>query len=477
MLIDDYTILSAAPEHVGALAEVERRAGARFGSSVPEQVLTRTIPLAVLEDAQRAGLLWVALTSGGEPVGFALAQSVGGRAHLEELDVLPEHGRRGIGAALVSAVERWALFQGLTELTLTTYLEYPWNADYYSKLGFERIAAGDLDVDMRRRLVDEDALGLERDRRVAMRKHLTAGQRPPMPRPDRRSLLAYVLIAYAVTWALWIPPLVYSASSGWPLPSIGQGSAWAALTPLQFGMAVCFQLAVYGPAVAALVVLLRGRDRGALRSWARSVVRLRVAPGWYAFVLLAPLALAALVTAVSLAMGAELVVAGIPALGALAVMAITQILTSGMEEPGWRGFALPLLQRTHSAENASWYLGLIWAGWHLPYVLYLYRELPLWQLPLILAGFTMSIVAMGYVHAWLHNSAESTAMNVILHGWANATNVVVAATVLSPVVPLVTAGMTWLFVAWLFWRYGKQTLRTASGRNAPYEPLRHSTPR
>ena len=176
MLLDGYTILSAAPEHVGALAEVERRAGARFGSSVPEQVLTRTIPPAVLEDAQRAGLLWVALTSGGEPVGFALAQSAGGRAHLEELDVLPEHGRRGIGAALVSAVEQWALFQGLTELTLTTYLDYPWNADYYSKLGFERIAASDLDVEMRRRLEDEEALGLERDRRVAMRKHLTAGQ-------------------------------------------------------------------------------------------------------------------------------------------------------------------------------------------------------------------------------------------------------------------------------------------------------------
>ena len=96
MLIDDYTILSAAPEHVDALAEIERRAGARFGSSVPERVLTRTVSPSVLEDAQRAGRLWVALTSGGEPVGFALAQSSGGRAHLDELDVLPEHGRRGI---------------------------------------------------------------------------------------------------------------------------------------------------------------------------------------------------------------------------------------------------------------------------------------------------------------------------------------------------------------------------------------------
>lgn len=284
-----------------------------------------------------------------------------------------------------------------------------------------------------------------------------------MPGPDKASLISYVLIAYAVTWALWIPPLVYSASSGWALPTLDRGfGAWAALTPLQLGMGVCFQLAVYGPAVAALVVLLRGRDRGELKSWARSIVRFRVAPGWCAFVLLAPLALAALVTAVSLALGGKLVVGAIPTFAVLAAMAVTQVLTSGMEEPGWRGFALPLMQRSHSAENASWYLGLIWAGWHLPYMLYLYRGMPAWQLPLVLAGFTMSIIAMGYVHAWLHNSAESTAMNVLLHGWCNVTNAVVALVVLSPMVPLATAGVTWLFVAWLFRRYGKQTLSTTA---------------
>jgi hypothetical protein len=51
-------------------------------------------------------------------------------------------------------------------------------------------------------------------------------------------------------------------------------------------------------------------------------------------------------------------------------------------------------------------------------------------------------------------------MNVILHGWSNTTNAVVAAIVLSPVVPLATAGVTWLFVLWLLRRYGRQTLST-----------------
>lgn len=280
-----------------------------------------------------------------------------------------------------------------------------------------------------------------------------------MPGPDRGRLVAYVVVAYAFTWVCWIPPLAYSVATGWTIPSVAQGfDAWIALTPLQLAMAACFQFAVYGPAIAAVAGLLRSGDSEALRAWATSIIRLRVAPRWYAFVLIAPVALAVLVMALGLATGGELAAGGIPTVGVLAVMAITQVLTSGMEEPGWRGYALPLLQRFHTAENASWYLGLIWAGWHLPYMLYLYRGLPLWQLPLTLAGFTMSIIAMGYVHAWLHNSADSTGMNVILHGWANVTNAVVAAVLLSPVVPLATAGVTWVFVFWLFRRYGKQTL-------------------
>jgi uncharacterized protein len=231
--------------------------------------------------------------------------------------------------------------------------------------------------------------------------------------------------------------------------------AWGALAGADLALAVLFQLAVYGPAVAALAVLLRSGDRGGARGWARSLVRLRVPWRWYAFVALAPVALAVAVVALGAATGGGVPVwAAVPALSTVFLLFVTQTLTSGLEEPGWRGFALPLMQRSMTAERANWLLGLVWAAWHLPFLLYLYRDMPVWTLPLTLAGFTMSIVAMGYVHAWVYNSTGSVALNVLLHGWANVTNAVAVSVMASPLVPLATAGVTWLFVAWLLRRYG-----------------------
>jgi GNAT superfamily N-acetyltransferase len=168
----DYAVRLAGSEHVERLPDIEREAATRFGDSLPESVLSHVTPLDSLTAAQQAGLLWVALEPTGAPVGFAVASVCGGRVHLEELDVLPEHGRKGIGSALVEAVEDYALNSGCFEITLTTFRDVPWNAPFYARVGFEVIPDQELGAELVRRLSDEAALGLERSGRVAMRKPL-----------------------------------------------------------------------------------------------------------------------------------------------------------------------------------------------------------------------------------------------------------------------------------------------------------------
>ena len=61
------------------------------------------------------------------------------RPHLEEVDVHPDHGRRGVGTALVRAVCDWVRRSGHAEITLTTFRALPWNMPFYRRLGFEEM--------------------------------------------------------------------------------------------------------------------------------------------------------------------------------------------------------------------------------------------------------------------------------------------------------------------------------------------------
>ncbi len=121
------------------LAEVELRAAASFAEiGLPEAARWPTVPAALLSSQQAAGLLWVA---GDPPVGFAVALELGEALHLHELDVVPEARGRGLGRALVEEVSAEAARRGLSEVTLVTFRDVPWNAPWYGRLGFRDSSA------------------------------------------------------------------------------------------------------------------------------------------------------------------------------------------------------------------------------------------------------------------------------------------------------------------------------------------------
>src|SRR5687768_10876016 len=134
-----YTIDEARSSDLPLLPTIELAAATSLAGQASASVLAETTSQAELEDAQQRGYLWVARAD-KVPVGFVHVKVLEpGIAHLEEIDVHPEHGRRGIGRRLVITVCRWAATNGYSCVTLTTFRDVPWIMPFYARLGSEEI--------------------------------------------------------------------------------------------------------------------------------------------------------------------------------------------------------------------------------------------------------------------------------------------------------------------------------------------------
>ena len=169
----EYSIRPAVPADVSALPAVELEAAALY-SVYGEEIGLGPAALAVVNTvetfraAQEAGRLWVAADSAGRPVGFALLIEIDGFIHLDELDVTPDHGRKGLGSALLEAVCGWAEANDYPGVTLSTFRDVPWNAPFYGRRGFRVLPAGELMPGLARLAQLERGRGLRTDLRVIM---------------------------------------------------------------------------------------------------------------------------------------------------------------------------------------------------------------------------------------------------------------------------------------------------------------------
>ena len=169
---DQGLIRLATADDLPLLPAIELAAGRLFLEITPslgldEAVFQTARPLEELRKGLDVGLLWVAVDVADRPIGFALALELEGHLHLEEMDVHPNRGRRGIGTALVRTVCAAAHQRGQV-VTLSTFRHVPWNAPFYAKLGFRELEDFELTPGLLQLREEEAQRGLKIETRVFM---------------------------------------------------------------------------------------------------------------------------------------------------------------------------------------------------------------------------------------------------------------------------------------------------------------------
>ena len=218
---------------------------------------------------------------------------------------------------------------------------------------------------------------------------------------NSRDLVVYFILAYAISWTIGIPLAL--AKQGIIQP----------IFPQWFHYFVA-----YGPLLSALIVTWATQGQpGVKELWGR-ITKWRVGGIWW-LVALSPLIIGFLVALtmnfltnnhISLSQLGE--IHFLPPMGIGALLLWT--LTFGIgEEIGWRGFALPRLQKDRNALYATIILAFCWALWHLPQFFYLFDTS-------IAIGWVIGLFAGAIVFTWLFNSAEGSILIVaIWHGCFN----------------------------------------------------------
>ena len=128
---------------------------------------------------QQDGRAWVSVDENDDPIAYLLVDAVDGWLNIEQVSVHPSYAGQGLGRQLVDLADRLAVERGLCGLTLTTYVDVPWNGPYYERLGFRVVAEAETSQGMKAIRDREARQGLDAWPRAVMARNTRAEYRQP----------------------------------------------------------------------------------------------------------------------------------------------------------------------------------------------------------------------------------------------------------------------------------------------------------
>jgi uncharacterized protein len=208
----------------------------------------------------------------------------------------------------------------------------------------------------------------------------------------RYPLMVFFVLAYGFAWLGWFVPEAVDRSTTF-------GYIAAGLT---------FPL-VAGPLLSALLVTAITQGKAGVIALLRKFTLWRVGWGWWAVALLLGPAIGLSAAYVNAWFGAPdptglLLASWTSILTFFALRLVNPFDGPMQEELGWRGFALPRLQQRYVPLVANLILGVVVAGWHLPWVWM--GRLPLFAL--------LGTVAFTIVFGWIYNNTGGSVLLILV---------------------------------------------------------------
>ena len=167
-------------------------------------------------------------------------------------------------------------------------------------------------------------------------------------------------------------------------------------------------LAVYSPGIIGVFLVWRHYGIKGLGSFLRRLTLWRAPLRWWLFLILGIPAIVYAGAAINGTLSDPIPFSSWTA--ALPALALAMFL-GPIEEFGWRGLALPLLQRRFAPFWAGLILGIIWAAWHIPSFLMSGMPQSSWSV----APYFLAIVAISVILTPFFNASKGSLLVAVLY--------------------------------------------------------------
>lgn len=203
--------------------------------------------------------------------------------------------------------------------------------------------------------------------------------------PPVHSVYVFFFLSFAIAWG------------GMGLVFVFQDAVEAALGPMGPTHPL-FILAVWAPAILAILLVLWYGGLPGLRRYLSRLLLWRASVGWYLLLILGIPAVYYFAAIVTGTLTRESFAQ--PPLGELLPLVAFMLILGPMEELGWRGYATPVLQRAMAPIWAGLVVGIVWALWHVPAFFLGGTPQSGWDImPFLLGATAVSVIVTAFFNA------------------------------------------------------------------------------